>query len=93
MRLVAELTMPNVRSWNGKWSGANDKYTKLFTTSRSPKMKEYIGGYYYNFGDGWGARVTIREAEPREKITNRFCGYEWMIESIKKHKKIIIDKD
>lgn len=88
MRLIAELTIPNVGSWNGRWSGEKDKYTKVFSTSK--KMMEYIGNYYYNFGDGWGVNVQIREAEPREKITNKFCGYDWMIDSIKEHKKIKI---
>lgn len=88
MRLIAELSMPNVGSWNGKWSGAGNTYTIAVQTT--PKKKnELLGYYYYNFGDGWGAGVTIREPKPREKVTNRFCGYEWMVDSIKKHGKII----
>ena len=38
----------------------------------------------------WIANIEIREAEYREKITNKFCGYEWMINSIKVHKEIKI---
>ena len=53
-------------------------------------MREFIGNYSYNFGDGWKANVEIREARYREKITNKFCGYEWMIDSIKTHKEIKI---
>jgi hypothetical protein len=81
-RIVAELTMPNVGSWNGKWTGDSDKHTILV---KGKNAKELIGNYYYNFGDGWGASVEIRKAKPREKITNQFAGYEWMVESIKKH--------
>lgn len=90
MTLIAELTMPNVGSWNGKWSGEKDRFTKVFTTSKSKKMQKYIGNYYYNFGDGWGANIEIRERLPKEKITNKFCGYDWMISSIKEHKEIKI---
>ena len=90
MRLIAELTIPNIGSWNGKWTGSKNKYTKVFTTSNSKKMLDFIGNYYYNFGDGWRAKVEIREALPREKVTNKFCGYDWMIASIKEHKEIKI---
>ena len=90
MRLIAELTMPNNNSWNGKWSGEGNKYTKVFTTTDSKKNREFIGNYYYNFGDGWAANVKIREATPREKVSNKFCGYDWMITSIKCHKDIRI---
>ncbi|MCP3924506.1 MAG: hypothetical protein GY714_18185 [Desulfobacterales bacterium] len=90
MRLIAELTMPNNNSWNGRWSGDKDKFTKVFTKTDSKKNREFIGNYYYNFGDGWGANVEIREALPREKVTNKFCGYNWMITSIKVHKDIRI---
>ena len=84
MRLIAELTMPNRGSWNGGWSGEQDRYTVAIKTT-DKKAKDLIGNYYYNFGDGWGANVEIREAEYREKVTNKFCGYNWMITSIKKH--------
>lgn len=88
MRLIAELTMPCNNSWNGKWSGEKDKYTKVFSSSDSKKMREYIGNYSYDFGDGWRANVCVREAEYRERVTNKFCGYEWMINSIKRYKEI-----
>lgn len=86
-RLIAELRMPNVGSWNGKWTGENNNYTVVF--SKKKKDEEHIGNYYYNFGDGWGASVTIRHAEPREKVTNRFYGYEWMLKEIKENGRIL----
>lgn len=82
MRLIAELTMPNVGSWNGKWTGERERYTKAISAPAKDAEK-LIGSYYYNFGDGWGANVEIRKAEPRERVTNNFCGYDWMISSIK----------
>ena len=83
MRLIAELTMPNNGSWNGRWSGEKDKYTKVFTKTDPQKNREFIGNYSYDFGDGWRANVEVREAQPRERVTNKFCGYDWMITSIK----------
>ena len=91
MRLIAELSMPNCGSWNGRWSGERDRFTKEF--SRSKKMADKIGRYSYNFGDGWRASVEIREAEPREKVTKKFCGYDWMIDSIKVRGEIVHRSD
>ena len=92
MRLIAELTMPNIGSWNGKWSGENNRHTKIFSTSKSNKMDEFIGNYLFNFGDGWSANVEVRKPLPKEKVSDRFCGYDWMIASIKKYKKIVIQQ-
>jgi hypothetical protein len=88
MRLIAELTMPNVGSWNGKFTGANTKYT--INVPHRTVSNDVVGNYYYNFGDGCGANVEIRQAEYREKVSNKFMGYEWMVESILKNGKIII---
>jgi len=82
-RIIAELSMPNIGSWNGKWTGSERKHTVLVGTGKG--YAKLIGDYYYDFGDGWGASVEIRKAAPREKVTNMFCGYEWMIDSIKQH--------
>ena len=99
--LSFELTMPNVGSWNGKWSGADKKYyvirsvdnktfEKIAGDSETPLRKDY----YYNFGDGWGANVCVeqinaKEANKRRKISKGFCGYEWMINSIMEFNKIL----
>jgi len=88
MRLIAELTMPNVGSWNGQYSGANQKKTVVFSTSEK-KHGHLIGNYYYNFGDGWGANVEIRKALPREKVTKQFSNYTWMLDEIKEHGRIL----
>lgn len=80
-RIIFELSMPSNNSWNGKWSGAKNKYTvaKRLTDKTAKSLKER---YYYNFGDGWMACISVRKAKPREKVTNKFCGYNWMIDSI-----------
>ena len=93
------LTMPNVGSWNGKWSGESNLYAvvKKFGGKKGAARAESLkGDYYYNFGDGWGANV---EAKPIDGVTARkmkkaskgFCGYEWMIESILEYGKILAD--
>ena len=81
MRLIAELTMPNAGSWDGKWHRAEKRYTKVFSTSK--KSEKFIGNYRYSFGDGWIANVEVRHPEPRERVSNKFAGYDWMITSIK----------
>jgi len=89
MRLIAKLSMPNVGSWNGKWSGEGDQYTIAFFVAPD-KADKLLGSYYYNFGDGWGASVQIREPLKKgEKVTNKFCGYEWMVDEIKLHGRIL----
>ena len=87
--------MPNTGSWNGKWSGAEKKYyiIKTFTNGVFKNTVDKLldgktsNRFYYNFGDGWGANVEMqiidaKEATKRRKLSNGFCGYDWMIDSI-----------
>ena len=88
MILCFSLSMPNVGSWDGKWTAANRPHIRCKTVS--PKKAEAIlkkPYYYYNFGDGWGANIGVEpvDAKKRRQIDRRsagFCGYEWMIDSI-----------
>ncbi len=89
-RAMFELSMPRNNSWNGKWSGEENTYT-IAKTLPASKLDNLKPRYTYNFGDGWIAAVSVREAKPREKATNRFCGYEWMIDSILKRDTITSD--
>jgi hypothetical protein len=82
--------MPRNNAWNGRWSGEDDKYT-VSRTLPAEKFDVLRRRYTYDFGDGWMAAVDVREANPREKATNRFCGYEWMIDSILKRNAITAD--
>ena len=100
MIVCFELTMPNVGSWNGNWTGSNRKYYKFRTIKKVDAEKLFNGNetdsWYYNFGDGWGANVyakpvTSQEKRTLSKISAGFCGYEWMIDSILKHGKIKTD--
>lgn len=89
-RIIFELSMPSNNSWNGKWTGEGKKYT-VARTLPGAKASELKPRYTYSFGDGWVAAVSIREAAPREKATDRFCGYEWMIASILSRNAITAD--
>jgi len=94
------LGMPCNNGWNGKWTGEENLYVRTRTfkgKANEAHAKELLamrGGYYtYNFGDGWGASVTVREITGPEKrkldkATKGFCGYDWMIDSIVNHKMI-----
>lgn len=92
------LTMPNNNSWNGKWSGEG----KLYCAFRKIKEKDIKiierlnakQNYYYNFGDGWGANVEVRQIAGKEitsykKRSKGFCGYDWMIGEIIRHGRIL----
>lgn len=89
-RVIFELSMPSNNAWNGKWSGEENTYT-VAKQLPDKKLEELKPRYTYSFGDGWVAAVSIREAQPREKATNKFCGYEWMIDSILKRGAITAD--
>ena len=93
MALCFTLSMPGVASWNGKWTGADTLYaiirnvrkTKAATEKAQALIK--TGYFYYGFGDGWAAAVTVRAVDAREaakirKASKGFCGYDWMVESI-----------
>jgi hypothetical protein len=95
--------MPNVASWNGKWTGATKKYYVIRTyrgKEENGRITDLVNGkefanFYYRWEDGWGANVRMEivgpsDARKRKKESAGFCGYEWMIDSILKHGKIII---
>lgn len=94
MLVAFELSMPNVGSWNGKWSGADRKYVRVINVGASKKTREkyeaLCGYYHYSFGDGWAAGVTVKEVDPTQarklrRLSAGFCGYDWMIDSIRYH--------
>lgn len=104
MKLVSfELTMPNVGSWNGKWTGADKKYYVIEKISdKYLASKEHFktllekgkDSWHYSWGDGWGANVKAEiidaaEAKKRRKLSAGFCGYNWMIDSVKYYGEIL----
>lgn len=97
MLLEFKLSMPNVGSWNGKWTGESNYHARVFNftqrygkgTAAEEKAKNILGknSYYYSFGDGWGMSISVTEIDSKEaakirKKTVGFCGYDWAIESI-----------
>ncbi len=93
MILSFTLSMPNVASWDGKWSGQDRLYVKVNNFGRSKernaRAQEILdkGYFHYSFGDGWSAGVTVKEVNSREgarlkKKSDGFCGYDWMVQSI-----------
>jgi hypothetical protein len=98
MILSFELSMPNVGSWNGQWTGQGSKYYRHRNVSKKEAEKILDGkernSWYYNFGDGWGASVSVvkvlsPEKNKRERISKGFAGYEWMIDEILQYGKIL----
>jgi hypothetical protein len=94
-QLSFELTMPNVGSWNGKWTGADRKYyiiksvsDKFFKMQIEPLLEgKTKQNWHYSWNDGWGANVQLelidaKEATKRRKLSKGFAGYDWMVSSI-----------
>ena len=91
MQIVAfKLSMPGVKSWNGKWSGEDRLHAivKAFPDSsvfvQSLASKSY---WTHHFGDGWVAGVTAhiidkKEAASINKRSAGFSGYDWMVDNI-----------
>lgn len=104
MLICFQLSMPNRNSWNGRWSGEDKIHARVVNLGRTLKAQELgkrilkPGSYYYNFGDGWGADVSVYEVDAKEatRIRRRssgFCGYDWMIESIRRDQTITVPAD
>jgi len=101
--LAFVISMPNCGSWNGKFSGESNFYCAIrkFKESefKNEKISEIIDkSFYYNFGDGWGASVKVelidnKTATQYRKMSSGFMGYDWMIKSIIKNQKIIIEEN
>lgn len=94
--IVFELTMPNVGSWNGKWSGANRRYIRVHREQSVPK-ELWERSFYYSWNDGWTACISVTrmpstEARKLERKSAGFRNYDWMITSIIKNGCIIYDK-
>lgn len=91
------LSMPHVASWNGQWSGEGKIYARLRRDDQVPK--EYVDqSFEYRWDDGWGASVEVRKVDSKEAAKIRrqsagFYGYDWMIDSIIDHGKIITPED
>lgn len=91
------LSMPGVGSWNGKWTGADRCYARVHKVARKD-LDGLVGGYHYNFGDGWRAYVNACEISAGEARKSRrksvgFAGYDWMIDSILRDRRIIAPSD
>lgn len=91
--IIFTLSMPSAGSWNDRWSGEGRIYARARKNCQVPK--EVIGkSYCYRWDDGWVACVQVEKMDYKEaqKIMKKSCGffgYDWMIESIIKFKKII----
>jgi hypothetical protein len=94
MLIAFTLTMPGNNSWNGKWSGDGVGHHRVITFGNAKKTCAKWDAlidrspFSYSFGDGWVAsiavkKVTASEARRLRKLSQGFCGYDWMIESIR----------
>ena len=87
--------MPGNNAWDGKWSG-DGKLFAIVRTLRNQTAEKVLTTpvYGYAFGDGWFASVNVAavdgtEAARIKKQSQGFCGYDWMVDSIVQHGRII----
>lgn len=94
--VIFKLSMPNIGSWNGKWTGEEKIYARCKKNVEVPK--EIIGNSFsYDFGDGWSANVKVEKVDSKLAVkimskSSGFYGYDWMIDSIIKNKEIKLEK-
>jgi len=94
--IVFQLSMPSNNAWDGRWSGAERFYVivRPVPASRIESLSP-PRSFGYDFGDGWRASVAVREAGSRNetrklrKASDGFCGYDWMIDQIIEHGRIL----
>lgn len=79
--------MPNVGSWNGADAGKRPNYFIFKNLSKKQAESLNNQSFYYNFGDGWGANVECKKS--RRTKTNGFRGYDWMVDEILEHGRIL----
>ena len=82
-----ELTMPNVGSYNGVDTGSKSGCYIFKNLPKSVANDLNGKSFHYDFGDGWAANVKCSLAK-RSK-TKGFRGYNWMVDEILKHGKIL----
>lgn len=100
MLIAYTLSMPRANSWNGRWSGEERPHV-VIESIRSKEAAAAIlrgGPYFYNWPDGWGARIDVREVTPAESRKLRakscgFAGYEWMLRTIRLYGKPMADHE
>lgn len=90
MLLAFTLSMPNVGSWNGKWTASGNLYARVINIGSKKRANEILAKspFRYNFGDGWCASISAKKIEGKEsrqirKASRGFYGYDWMINSIR----------
>lgn len=86
------LSMPSVRSWNGRWSGEDKIYVRVRDLRSKSDTKHLDAllekGYFtYRFSDGWVAGIDVKtvtsyEAQKLRAKSAGFSGCDWMIDSL-----------
>lgn len=88
MNVCFTLTMPGVGSWNGRWSGEGNLYAKIVKIGDARAHELDGKSFNYFWTDGWVACVSCKIVDGKEsrrvrKQSQGFCGYDWMIDSIR----------
>lgn len=95
MLIAFTLSMPGAGSWDGEWTSASRLFARVMSIRSKQSAQKLLDAqpYWYSFGDGWTAMVSVvsvdaKEARKLRKHSSGFCGYDWMIESIRTYQEI-----
>ena len=89
IKVEFRLSMPNVNTWNWRWTGEGRNYT--ITKNLTNKKAIFLGldkvkntSWHYHWSDGWSACVTATVIPKGERVrkSDGFCGYNWMVDEI-----------
>lgn len=88
------LTMPGRGSWDGNWSGDGRFYAAIRRVKDSKAGELANGHFTHCWSGGWRASVEVRIVSGSEitkirRRSNGFCGYDWMVDTIISHGRIL----
>jgi len=97
VRVKFTLTMPQISTWNGHWSGEGKDYF-MIRSMRDTDVEDLLKethSWGYAWKDGWSARITasVVPKGARSSKSNGFCGYEWMVNSILERGEILANHE
>lgn len=85
VRVIFELSMPGVASWDGRWSGEGRAYNRVRQIDAARAVELGMpNSWTHRWSDGWCAEVSARLMNKGERTpkSDGFSGYDWMIDNI-----------
>jgi hypothetical protein len=99
INLIFRLSMPGTGPNGERWNSDNRVHALIRPVPRNLKSTENANkllaakSWRYDFGDGWIAQVDVEQGTQQtvhraRRLSQGFCGYDWMVASILEHGEI-----